>query len=97
MIDVTPEARELLQTVELPEEQVLRLDPVQESDDGQTQIGLVAGEPQGDDEVVEHDGESLLHVSSSVSDALDGGTIERVDTDEGAGLKITPPGGEEES
>lgn len=97
MIEVTQEAKELLQTVELPGEQVLRLDPVQESEDSQPQIGLVAGEPMPDDEIVEHEGQQLLHISSSVSQALDGGMLEKVDTPEGAGLKITPPEEQENS
>ena len=83
MITVTEEARELFRTVEHPEGTVLRLDPVTDESTGQTQIGLAAGEPQGDDQVVEHEGVSLLHIAGPVSEALDGSTLNLVDTPEG--------------
>ena len=88
MITVTEEARELFQSVEKPEGTVLRLDPVEQDEQGQTQIGLVAGEPQGDDEVVEHDGQDLLHIAAPVSEALDGASIDKVETEEGVGFSI---------
>lgn len=91
MINVTEEARELFNGVERPEGTVLRLDPVEQDENGQTQIGLVAGEPQGDDQVVEHDGESLLHIAAPVSEALDGASIDKVETEEGVGFSINPP------
>lgn len=93
MITVTEEARELFQSVEKPEGTVLRLDPVEQDEQGQTQIGLVAGEPQGDDEVVEHDGQDLLHIAAPVSEALDGASIDKVETEEGVGFSINPPEG----
>lgn len=95
MITVTEEARELFQSVEKPEGTVLRLDPVEQDENGQTQIGLVAGEPQGDDEVVEHDGQDLLHIAAPVSEALDGASIDKVETEEGVGFSINPPEGAE--
>ena len=91
MITVTGEARELFRTVEHPEGTVLRLDPVTDESTGQTQIGLSAGEPQGDDRVVEHGGVSLLHIAGPVSDALDGSTLSLVDTPEGPALGLTTP------
>ena len=75
MITVTEEARELFTTVERPEGTVLRLDPVTDESTGETQIGLSAGEPQGDDQVIEHEGVSLLHIAGPVSEALDGSTL----------------------
>ncbi|MBA2443242.1 MAG: hypothetical protein H0V53_12705 [Rubrobacter sp.] len=91
MITVTEEAKVLFQNVERPEGTVLRLDPVQEEEGGDTQIGLVAGEPQGDDQVVEHEGQDLLHIAAPVSEALAGASIDRVETPEGVGFSITPP------
>ncbi|MBA2619278.1 MAG: hypothetical protein H0U91_14090 [Rubrobacter sp.] len=91
MITVTEEARELFTTVERPEGTILRLDPVTDESTGETQIGLSAGEPQGDDQVVEHDGVSLLHIAAPVSEALDGGTLNLVDTPEGPAISLTTP------
>lgn len=91
MITVTEEAKELFQSVERPEGTVLRLDPVTDENSGETQIGISAGEPQEDDQVVEHSGESLLHIAAPVSEALDGSTMNVVDTPEGPGIGITPP------
>lgn len=88
MISVTDEAKELFDTVEIPEGSVLRLDLVSENE-----VGVVFGEPQDDDQVVEHEGgDEVLHIAGPVSDALDGSAIDRVDTEEGAGFSITPPG-----
>jgi len=95
MITVTEEAKALFREIEHPEGTVLRLDPVSDPETGQTQIELSAGEPRGDDQVVEHEGESLLHISGTVSEALDGATLDKVDTPEGPGIGITPPPGAE--
>lgn len=91
MIEVTPDARELFQNVEHPEGTVLRLDPVTDEQTGQTQVGIAAGEPQADDQVVEHEGESLLHIAGPVSQALDGSTINVLDTPEGPAIGIATP------
>lgn len=91
MITVTEEARELFLTVERPEGTILRLDPVVDETTGETQIGLSAGEPQGDDQVVEHEGESLLHIAAPVSEALDGSTLNLVDTPEGPAIGLATP------
>lgn len=91
MITVTEEAKELFQNVEYPEGAVLRLDPVMDEDSGQTQIGIAAGEPRDDDQVVDHEGEELLHIAAPVSEALDGSTLNVVDTPEGPGIGITTP------
>ena len=88
MIPVTEEAKELFLSVEHPEGTILRLDPVEDESTGETQIGLSAGEPRGDDQVVEHDGESLLHIAAPVSEALDGSTLNIVDTPEGPAIGI---------
>ena len=94
MITVTEEAKELFQNVEYPEGTVLRLDPMTDESTGETQIGIAAGEPQGDDQVVDHAGESLLHIAAPVSEALDGSTLDMVETPEGPGIGITPPDSE---
>ena len=38
-----------------------------DQESGATQIGLSAGEPMSDDQVVEHNGETLLHILPSIS------------------------------
>lgn len=93
MIEVTEEAKELFLEVERPEGAVLRLDPVVDQSTGETQIGMSAGEMMDGDQVVEHDGEDLLYIAAPVSEALDGSTLDRVDTPEGPGIGITAPGG----
>jgi Fe-S cluster assembly iron-binding protein IscA len=91
MITVTEEAKELFLNVEHPDGTVLRLDPVVDQTTGETQLGLAAGEPMSDDQVVEHNGETLLHIAAPVSEALDGSTLDAIDTPEGPGIGITAP------
>ena len=91
MITVTEEAKELFLNVDHPDGTVLRLDPVVDQNTGESQIGISAGEPMSDDQVVEHNGESLLHIAAPVSQALDGSTLDAVDTPEGRGIGITTP------
>jgi hypothetical protein len=92
MITVTEQAKEFFWGIERPEGAVLRLDPLQVNQaSGQVEIGLVAGEPMEGDQVVEHEGEGLLHIAGPVSEALDGGTIRTVDTPEGSKIDILPP------
>jgi iron-sulfur cluster assembly protein len=91
MITVTEEAKQLFLNVEFPDGTVLRLDPVVDQNTGETQLGLTAGEPMSGDQVVEHNGVSLLHIASPVSEALDGSTLDAVNTPEGLGIGITTP------
>ncbi len=91
MITVTEEAKQLFLNVEHPDGTVLRLEQVVDPNTGETQIGLSAGEPMSDDQVVEHNGETLLHIAAPVSEALDGSTLDAVDTPEGPGIGITAP------
>jgi iron-sulfur cluster assembly protein len=91
MITVTEEAKELFLNVEHPDDTVLRLDPVVDQSTGEAQIGISAGEPMSDDQVIEHDGEVVLHIAAPVSQALDGSTLDAVDTPEGPGIGITIP------
>jgi iron-sulfur cluster assembly protein len=91
LITVTEGAKELFLNVDHPDGTVLRLDPVVDQNTGETQIGMSAGEPMSDDQVVEHNGESLLHIAAPVSEALDGSTLDAVNTPEGPGIGITTP------
>jgi hypothetical protein len=91
MITVTEEAKELCLNVEYPDDTVLRLDPVVDQNTGVTQTGIFAGEPMSGDQVVEHDREAVLHIAGLVSQALDGSTLDAVDTPEGPDIVITTP------
>jgi iron-sulfur cluster assembly protein len=91
MITVTEEAKQLFLDVDHPDGTVLRLDPVVDQNTGEAQLGISAGEPMSGDQVVEHNGESLLHIASPVSEALDGSTLDAVNTPEGPGIGITIP------
>lgn len=95
-IRVTDGAKELLESVhqgmqEHPQGQVLRLEATRDQ-----RLGFVFGEPKADDQVVERQGEDLLHIPSPLSSELDGGVIDRVDTPEGPRFGFTmdqPPDG----
>jgi iron-sulfur cluster assembly protein len=91
MITLTEEAKELFLNVEHPDGTVVRLDPMVDQNTGETQISISAGEPMSDDQVVEHNGESVLHIAAPVSEALGGSTLDVVDTPEGPGIGITTP------
>jgi iron-sulfur cluster assembly protein len=91
MITVTEEAKDLFMNVERPDGTVLRLDPVVDQDSGETQIGISAGEQMSGDQVVEHQGETLLYIAAPVSEALDGSTLDAVDTPQGPGIGIITP------
>jgi iron-sulfur cluster assembly protein len=91
MITVTEEAKELFLSVDYPDDTVLRLDPMVDQNTGETHIDISAGEPRSDDQVVEHDGEAVLHIAGLLSQALDGSTLDAVDTPQGPGVGITTP------
>jgi hypothetical protein len=86
MLAVTEPAKELLRGVDVPEDEVLRLDP---QDDGR--LTFVAGPPRMDDQVVERLGQEVLHIAGPVSKELDGHSLDRVDTPEGPRLTIVRP------
>jgi iron-sulfur cluster assembly protein len=86
MLAVTDPAKELLRDVDVPGEDVLRLDP---QDDGR--LTIVAGPPRMDDQVVEQQGEDVLHIAGPVSRELDGHSLDRVETPEGPRLTILRP------
>ncbi len=92
MITVTEQAKELFLGAEYPEGTVLRLDQLEvDQATGRVEIGLLAGEPKVGDQIVEHEGEGLLHIAEPVSEALDGSTIDTVETPEGPKIDILPP------
>jgi Fe-S cluster assembly iron-binding protein IscA len=86
MLAVTEPAMELLRGVDVPGDDVLRLDP---QDDGR--LLFVAGPSRNDDQVVEEQGSEILHIAGAVSQQLDGLSIDRIETPEGARLTIRNP------
>jgi hypothetical protein len=89
MIQVTEGAIGLLHSVnsDLPqrtETQVLRLEALEDK-----RLGLMLGDPRDDDQVVADGPSELLHIASPLSTALDGGTIDRVDTPDGPRFGFT--------
>ncbi len=80
--------------VQNPEGTVLRLDPLIDEETGETQISIATGEPKADDQVVERDGESLLHIAAPVSEALNGSKLDLVETPEGPAIGLQTPDAE---
>ena len=92
MITVTEEAKEILRGYWYPEGTALRLDSVnRHQPDVEIHVRLGAGPPQGDDQIVKHEGEDLLRIASHVSEELNGGTIGLVETLEGTAVSVKPP------
>ena len=94
MITVTEQAKDLFLDVEHPEGTVLRLDPMVDEATGETQVGIAAGEPKDDDQVIERDGEKLLHIAAPVSEALNGSKLDLVETPEGPAIGLQTPDAE---
>jgi iron-sulfur cluster assembly protein len=102
LIIVTEEAKALLGTIEHPQGTVLRLDPVaQDQATEQITLSFAPGEPHGDDQIVEQEGEEVLRIAAPVSELLNGSTIDVVvqESENGAerpsvSLGIRPPGHE---
>jgi iron-sulfur cluster assembly protein len=102
LITVTEEAKALLSTIEHPQGTVLRLDPVaQDPATEQITLSFAPGEPHGDDQVVEQEGEEVLRIAAPVSELLNGSTMDVVvqESENGAkspdvGIGIRPPGHE---
>jgi Fe-S cluster assembly iron-binding protein IscA len=86
MLTVTAPAKELLRTIEIPDDRALRLEPVEGG-----QLGFVAGPPRPDDQVIEESGQEVLRIAGAVSDQLDGHSLDRVETTEGPRLTINRP------
>jgi hypothetical protein len=67
LIIVTEEAKALLGTIEHPEGTVLRLDPVaHDQATEQITLAFAPGEPHGDDQIVEQEGEEVLRIAAPV-------------------------------
>ena len=103
MIIVTEEAKALLGTIEHPEGTVLRLDPVaQDQATEQITLSFAPGEPHGDDQIVEQEGEEVLRIAAPVSGLLNGSTMDvmvQEESENGAErpsvvIGIRPPGHE---
>jgi Fe-S cluster assembly iron-binding protein IscA len=86
MLTVTAPAKELLRTIDTPDERSLRLDP-----GASGQLDFVAGPPRPDDQVVEESGQELLRIAGEVSQQLDGHNLDRVETPEGPRFSISRP------
>lgn len=89
MLAVTDEAKDLLRGIEPHTEGVLRLEAL---DSGE--LGFVSGPAQSGDQVVQEQGESLLHIAAPISDRYDGHELDRVEGPQGPQFTITRPGGE---
>jgi len=91
MITVTEQAKDLFLDVEHPAGTVLRLDPMVDESTGDTQVGIASGEPKEDDQIIERDGEKLLHIAAPVSEALSGSKLDLVETPEGPAIGLQTP------
>lgn len=87
MLAVTPQAKELLRGIDSQDQGVLRLEAM---DTGQ--LGFVSGPAQPGDQVVEEQGQDLLHIAAPVSDRYDGHELDRVEGPQGPQFTITRPG-----
>ena len=86
MLAVTAPAKELLRDIDVPGDDVLRLEP---QDDGR--LTFVAGPRRLDDQVIVEQGAEVLHIAEPVSRQLDGHSLDRIDTPEGPRLTIRRP------
>lgn len=91
MITVTEQAKDLFLDIDSPAGTILRLDPIVDEATGETQISISTGAPQADDQIVERDGERVLHIAAPVSEALDGGKLDLVETPEGPAIGLQTP------
>jgi hypothetical protein len=90
MLAITAPAMELLRDIDVPGDDVLRLDPQQDG-----RLSFVAGPPLLDDQVVEEEGNEILHIAGPVSQQLDGHSLDRIETPEGPRLTIRRPDDED--
>jgi hypothetical protein len=91
MIQVTESAADLLATLDRPAGRVVRLEQIDEQ-----RLGLVLGEAREGDQVVEREGQDLLHIPAEISAALDGVVIDKTDTPSGPRLRFRTQADEEE-
>jgi len=92
MLAVTTPAKELLRGVDVPGEDVLRLEP---ENDGR--LTFVAGPPEPDDQVVKDAGQEVLRIAEPVAKEFDGHSLDRIETAEGPRLTIRGPAGATEA
>ena len=96
MINVTTTARDVLQEAlqragVADEDVAIRLAPTPSAanaEGDQVQLGLVLDRPQDGDQVVEHNGRTVLVVDQMIADQLDGATLDAVDTPDGRRLTL---------
>jgi len=95
MLMITPAAKmrfRELADVEIPEGLALRLDTRTTSHNSHTPpITMCVGEPEQDDQLVEHEGETLLYVSGSVAEIYAGCVVDLEEGPEGLRFGVGPP------
>jgi Fe-S cluster assembly iron-binding protein IscA len=96
MITVTEAAKEHFRAIRHAaacDGEVMRLDRAEATANGdEPALGIsLVGEPEENDQLVEHRGEPLLWVSVAVSAAYDGCVVDVVETSDGIGFAIGPP------
>lgn len=89
MVHVSDAAIDVLEAINTPTNSVLRLEP----DLAKGALTLSLGEAREGDEVVERQGNAVLHVSGAIRQALDGATIDAVHGARGPQLTVTPAQG----
>jgi iron-sulfur cluster assembly protein len=94
VITVTEAARQRFLEIKpdrRPNGEELRLDRAKITTNGdEPKLAVYLGEPEENDQLVEHRGEPLLWVSPAVSTAFDGCLVDVVETSEGMGFVIGP-------
>lgn len=97
MITVTEAAKDRFNEIKSTEHTngvnglVLRLEEVQHASSRNVPVGMYVGAPMEGDQIVEHVGEVLIHISRSVSETHDGCVVDLVEKSEGIGFSIAPP------
>lgn len=90
MITISQEVQEFLYGIRYPEGKILRLEKDWEPG-GKHHASFKIGDPKDDDEVLEREGETLLHVARTASETFDGFVVTRVEMREGVGITLSPP------
>lgn len=92
MLNVTEKAaaalHDSLEANREEESQVLRLTPSGEG------LGIALDEEQEGDDVILHEDRKVLVIAPAIAEALDGATIDAVDTPQGHRLVLEPPAGQ---
>lgn len=85
MIQVTDAAVEVLEALDLPADKVLRLEQVDDE-----HLGLVLGDSETDDVVIERGGHDLLHIPAVLDASLPDSVMDRVETPQGPKVALVP-------